>query len=472
MKKTKQILTVENFLYIFILICPVLDILSFTFRNTLQVNWSPSTFLRPLIPAIIMVYLFFKKDKKFKIYSILIGLIYLIYGATHLYLFQFVKTGSSYSNVIHEAQYIINYTFMILNLIVFIYTFYNKDKNKLKKCIFISSYIYVISIFIAILTGTSSHTYMVEKMGYKGWFESGNSISAILILSMFVWMNLIKENKYKIPVLILFVLTGLLTTTLIGTRVALLGFILVVGVFVLIEVLFNIIKSKKVPVKYIVAGCAGLLIIGIVIIVLGSNTLKRRQLLQSEGYQIIDEQTGKISAITGDLLEIKRQIENNEFEPCYMGDAEKQSILDLYNISTKLNLTHTQMRLNQLIYNAVLVKNQANLGLVLFGNGYMANFRELVLEMEIPAFLFNFGIIGFILYFIPFAVFLIYTIWKGIKNIKQIDTEYIMLAAGCGLTFVLAVMSGYIFFNMSTVTILIVIICLLLQKVNSFRKEN
>lgn len=45
----------------------------------------------------------------------------------------------------------------------------------------------------------------------------------------------------------------------------------------------------------------------------------------------------------------------------------------------------------------------------------MANFRELVLEMEIPAFLFNFGLFGFTLYFVPFLSIFIYGIYFALN---------------------------------------------------------
>ena len=120
------------------------------------------------------------------------------------------------------------------------------------------------------------------------------------------------------------------------------------------------------------------------------------------------------------------------------------------------------MRKQQLIYNAFLLKNQANPLLILFGNGYMANYRELVLEMEIPAFLFNFGILGFILYFVPFMTIFIWALCYALKNIKEIDSETILLLSALFISFALAFLSGYTFFNASTM-IVIVVICTLLE---------
>lgn len=202
--KTKKF-TIENILCAFIILCPILDIVSFLFRNAFNTNISPSTFIRPIIPAMVIIYLFFKENKKFKRNVFIIGIIYLIYGIIHLYVFNSLRTQSSYGNLTHEAQYLINYSYMILNLFIYIYVFKDRNTKKLRNSVIISISIYIISIFISILTNTSSSTY-IEGIGKKGWFESGNSIGTILILSLFIYMPLIRNKKYRkiiIPLIIL-----------------------------------------------------------------------------------------------------------------------------------------------------------------------------------------------------------------------------------------------------------------------------
>ena len=70
------------------------------------------------------------KENKYRFKLFLIGLIYLIYGCIHLYLYKGLLNESSFGTVYHEAQYIINYTFNIIMFIVFYYGF---DKYKLNK---------------------------------------------------------------------------------------------------------------------------------------------------------------------------------------------------------------------------------------------------------------------------------------------------------------------------------------------------
>lgn len=466
-EKIKQKINLENILCLFIVICPILDMLSFIFRNIFNTSISPSTILRPIIPIAIILYIFFKDKIKLKL--IFVACIYTIYGVVHLIVFNLTKTGWAYSGLAHELQYIINYSFMILNLFIYVYVFKNKDDTNLKKSILISQIIYIVSIFISILTNTSSATYDEAQIGYKGWFESGNSISSILILGMFITLSLIKEKKYKNLVIVITTLIGIYLTTLIGTRVGLYGFVLVIFIYAAQEISVSIFKKVQLNKKIIIGCLVTLCIVVIGVGLVGSKTLERRRMLQEIEKDIVDEKTMEEAHITGDLLQIINNIKNNSLEKGYMSNAEIASLQNLYEFANKYNVTNNDYRTQQLVYNTFLVLNQSNFGLILFGNGYISNFYELVLEMEIPAFLFNFGIIGFLLFFIPFLTILLYAIYNGLKNIKKLDSEYIMYTAGLFCSFALAFLSGYTFFNTSSMIIIIVTCVLLINKVNNIK---
>lgn len=461
----KNKLKIENILCVFIIICPILDMISFLYRNVFGTNFSPSTITRPIIPVIVILYLFFKKDKKFKLYSCLAVVVYGIYALVHLYLFTKVKTGMSYSNEIHELQYLVNYTFMVLNLFLYTYIFKTSNAENLKKSVVIAVGIYIVSIFLAIFTGTSSNTY-IEGMGYKGWFESGNSISAILLLSMFIYLPYIKDKKYRKIVIPILILVGIFLCLLIGTRAGLFGFILVISLYVAIEIIYNIIKNKKINKKFVFGGIGAVAIIIIAIAIFGSNTIQRRNHLKEIEGDIVDEEQQGNSHITGSLLEIKEKIEDGTIEEDYMSEEQKESIIELYNIANELKVKNNDQRMQQLIYNLVLAKNQKSPLLILFGNGYMANYRELVFEMEVLAILINFGLVGFALYLGPFVAILILGLFKGIKNRKQIDDEYVFLLFGAAFAFALSLFSGYTFFNSSTMMIIIVLNTVLCSKIN------
>lgn len=471
MKKLKvEEINLETLLCIFIVACPILDMASFLFRNAFGTNFSPSTIIRPVISIVCILYIFIKEKYKGKMIGV--AAVYGIYAIAHLAIFRTLQNGASYSGVLHEAQYLVNYSFMILNLFLYFYVFRNTNGERLKTSILISSFIYISCIFLAIFTGTSSPTYIEEGIGQKGWFESGNSLGAILILVLFILLEMLKEKKYRVLTIITIALIGIFLTTQIGTRVGLFGFVLVVGLFLVVEIIMSLYQKSGINKKIITGGILGMTVVIAAIGVLGSNTLQRRKHLENMESTIMDETTGKPAHVTGDLMEMAKQIEKQTIPEGYLSEAQKKSIWELYEIANKYEIENTDQRMQELVYHLCLVKNQKNLLLMLVGNGYMVHFRELILEMEIPAFLFNFGILGFILYFIPFLFVLLYGFYMGIKNRIQIDANYLMLLLGSGFTFALSFFSGYTFFNSSTMMVIIVIDTLLMIKCQEWRKEE
>lgn len=460
----KEKLNLENLLCLIIILCPILDIASFLFRSFFETNFSPSTFIRPILPIIVILILFLKEKIKLKL--ILVALIYAMYAIIHLWLFNNIKTGSSFGGIINELQFIVNYSFMILNLFIYIYIFKDKPKDKLKRSVLITISIYIISIWLSIITNTSTSTY-IEGIGYKGWFETGNSIGAILILSMFIIFTMIKERKYRYWAVSIVILVGIYTTLMLGTRVGLFGFICVLFLYGLSELLASILKHIQLNKNVLIISISVIIIVVIGVTAFGSNTLKRRQHLEE-----VQQSGQEVTHISNALLGIKEKIEKNELEEGYMSEANKKSIMDLYNFANKYQIANNDMRAQQLIYNIYLVKNQSNIMLLLFGNGFQANFNELILEMEIPAFLLNFGILGFILYFVPLLSIFIYGLFVGIKNRHKLNAEYMMNLFGLFFSFAFSFLSGYTFFNSSSMIIVIVLSTLLIINTKELNNKN
>lgn len=471
MTNIKKKITLENILCLFIIICPILDMASFLFRNYFSTSISPSTIIRPIIPIVLIIYIFFKD--KIKIKLIVVAVIYGIYALIHIYLFNVLKTEISYGTITHELQYIINYSFMILNLFLYVYVFYKKETStkKIKKSVLISMCIYIISIYLSIFTNTASSTY-VEEIGIKGWFESGNSISAILILAMFILYTMVKDTKYNKIAIAVILFTGVYLMTMIGTRVGLYGFIVVTAVYMCSEIVIGIKNKIHLNKKVIIIStCIATILLGLISIK-GSNTLKRRKFLQNEQTDLIDVSTGQPAHVTLDIVDLKEKIKQGNMPHEVMAQPDQKAIIELYDYANEHGIAGTDRRTQQLVYNYYKLLNQKDIKTVLFGNGYLSNYAELTLEMEIPAFLLNYGVCGFVLFFIPFLIIALYSTYIGMKNIKQIDAEYLTLLAGAYFTFVISFLTGCTFFNSSTTIIIITIDTLLLNKTYSMKTNN
>lgn len=462
--KKKNKFKIEYFLYIFVIISPFLDVLSFLFREWFpNASISPSTILRPLIPLILLVYVFFK-DKDVRKLLLIMGFIYVIYGGIHLYLYKGLVTGISYGSVVSEAQYIINYTYMIFVLFLYLY-FYKKDGLPyLKNSLFIALSCYIGLIYVAILTGTSYTTYL-EGMGYRGWFLSGNSVGTILIILLIALFNDLIKSK-KIIKYIILLLTGIYLVFLLGTRTGLFGFFLCIGGYVGIWGFLKIFKDKKIDIKKTMIVLISLIVLVIIVLSVGTESLERRKHLKNESIGIIDINTMEVGHTTGDTGVIVNQIKNNNVPDEYMSEAQKKSYLDMYEYANEHKILATDTRRQQLIYHINLIKNQKNIFYILFGNGYLANYGEMTLEMEILAILFNFGIVGFILFLLPFISLFFYLSWKIFKKKKYNIDNMMMLFSVC-LAFVLSFMAGYVFFSVSCVLMIICILVLLLKEVET-----
>ena len=501
-KEKKKIFTLANVLCLFVIISPLLDIASFLFRNKFNTSFSISTFIRPIIPVIMSFIIFFIVKGKDKLKLLAIFAIYVAYGLIHLYTTSKSLSGWSYGDVKAEMQYVLNFTFLIVYLVIFYIVFikfgYTKkeenkqvkediskydsksqkvdvnknltsyeltDIEKLRKCFVISMFIYVVSIFIAILTKTSSYTYPETMLGYKGWIESGNSLSAILILSMFIVIEEIKAKNiaWKIFSIITMVMTAAYLATLIGTRTGILGVILVVGLFIATEILFS--RNKKIIIAGIIVMIMGCVFVGVI----GSKTLERRKEVNDMQNEIFDNVTGEPGCLTGDLLVIKNQILNNEVEDGYMQESQKKALIRTYEYCKAHNVKGTDSRKQQLVYNYYLVLEQKNPLMILFGNGFEQNFRELVMENEFASFAFNFGIIGFILCAGALLALLIYAFIFAIKNIKRLNQRYVMMWCALALTYLLSWMSGYIFFATSNMCVIVSLAVILINEIKKIK---
>ena len=83
MKKFK----IEYLTYIFIILSPFLDVIGCLFRDWFpDASISPATVLRPIIPLILLCYIFFK-DRNLRKYLIISAIILIIYGGIHLLIY-------------------------------------------------------------------------------------------------------------------------------------------------------------------------------------------------------------------------------------------------------------------------------------------------------------------------------------------------------------------------------------------------
>lgn len=463
----KRLCTKENFLYLFILISPFLDLCSSLCKLD---NYSISLILRPIIPCALLTYIYITDKSARKVLTIG-GAIYLTYMVIHLLLYRNLITDYSYGGISYEASYVANYTYLIFTLYLFIYVFKKIDTSNLKKYFLIYVIVYITSIYLAILTKTSFPTY-IEGYGYRGWFNTGGAVGSILIGSLFILLPYLFGNKDKLIwkfILITSIIFYLVF--LIGTRTGMFGSLISLGSYFGIWLISLIVNSKKMNKKMFIIGILifATLISGIT--VFGSNTLERRKHLENIDGKVPDGSSDETIYMAYDLVKLKEQIENGEISSDMMTKEEKEAILKLDNYSRNSKLSSTDQRKQQLIYHHYLYNLQDNILLKLFGNGYLTNIGMLTLEMEIIALFYNFGILGLLLFMGPFFAIFIYGIIKGAKSLKKTDISYWMTILGCFMTYVISVLAGHTYFNASVMIVIIILHTLLYINASHLKGE-
>ena len=204
------------------------------------------------------------------------------------------------------------------SIYIYVFDYKSEGKNlsisKLKKSVLTSLTIYIITMYLTLITNTSSFTYAEEKIGYKGWFESGNSIGTIMVLSLFIVVPTIRTERKKIIKawkIIVVLLVGIYLCALLGTRTGMFGYIIVMISYLILVVMYKLIKNKKLNKKNIILCVICFVNIAILVITIGSETLERRKQLNERRQEIQDDMTSKTAHVTGDIVKIVKKIKNN-----------------------------------------------------------------------------------------------------------------------------------------------------------------
>ena len=211
----------NKFVYLFLLLSPVLDALTAIFKKSFDLPFSIGTIIRGLFFLLVLVWLI-KNYKNKKI--LMIFLLYVFLAV--LYYFGLYK-----NNLLNEVSNIF-YIFYLPILMMF-FSKYNNDKinDKLILKIYL---IYLSLIIIPYIFGVGynlSESY-VNKQGYFGLFYGGNELSATLLILGIIALNYVnKSNNYLLKIITyaeLFICIFLIgTKTLyIGTFITLLYFLI------------------------------------------------------------------------------------------------------------------------------------------------------------------------------------------------------------------------------------------------------
>lgn len=161
-----------------------------------------------------------------------------------------------------------------------------------------------------------------------------------------------------------------------------------------------------------------------------------------------------------------------------LSERDKKNIVEFVDTLNK-NEVLTKIKVNDLrkmqeIYAKIEWKNDKNLMIKLFGNTSLKKQGELILEKELLGYYYNFGIIGSILYILPYIILTTYIIYLGFrrKSIKYINSNYINYLYLIILTFGLSYNMGSVFHSTNASLLFAIVIVSALNNINIINSKS
>ncbi|MGR5902865.1 O-antigen ligase family protein [Bacillus cereus] len=456
----------ERFLLFFIILQPVLDLLTSLSITLLKSNATVGILVRFLIMAVGGIYILIqakeKENRKFLIYLILLAGVLGI-GFINNKLVKDPIVLSEEVKFVAKALYI----YIMLGSYILALKSLKKTVNisdKVRNSIVYSTLIINAIMVISISTSTDFGSYEWMKVGSRGWFYAGNELGSILaIIFPIVVLYSIQKTKswkhilYWIPSLLM-----IYSLIQVGTKVGMgsIGATLAAAIgIIVLQLLFD----RKNPNKKSLALNA---VIAIVLLAGVVGTFKQTPLAQNMGIhnnylseQNVAQQGQKEKEIKEKLKKEQELKEKEENHHKVEKPEEKAKIEE----EVKKELEKEQKKENQenLIFSGRQVYEErhkqffkeAPMSQKLLGMGYAGNFKyneqkqpdPKLIEMDFHDWFYDFGIIGFVLLMIPFIYYGLRILLAFATRFKDIfNIKYGMISASLLLALGIAYIAGHI----------------------------
>ncbi|MBQ8535453.1 MAG: O-antigen ligase family protein [Bacilli bacterium] len=400
---------------IFVLLGPILDLITGLCLHTLGINLTLGIIVRVLFLVFIcIITLFTFKKKNVLIPYLIIGLYFILYTIGMLV---FKDT-----NLFTEIQNLVK-VFYFPILLVSIYSI--KDEIRISNLtLFTVMFTYLILIFIPTLLNLGYDTYEIAKVGTLGFFNSANEISGIISLLTPTMLIVLFSSKNIIPKLVL-ALIYIVVILMVGTKTPILALGITIGISVL-YLWIKSIKAKKYKNVFISLFAVIILGISLILVIPKTNFYKN----------------------------IKIHLDYLELDSITEVFTDKE-LVDHFIFSSRLKF----------LDNKAALYNKSNTYLKIFGIGYLKNYKATkMIEMDYFDILFSHGIVGFIIFFgitVPILV-------KIVREKRKVDYEYVMNFTSLLLIIILAFFTGHII-TAPSVSLLSIILLLTL---NTPKKKN
>ena len=469
--------------FIFILLQPVFDLLSFlNIRGYITIGIS--TFAKPLIAGFINLALMLVYKKQLWRCGITYGC-YLALIIVHTFLLVGIEIETPV--ILHEIRFMINILYFLVcyhDLRILCDEAPQKEafSSQLKTVLVITFGIYILLFLLAVVTGTSGMTYEYSdayKTGFKGWMDSGQIFGhALCICLPFITAFLLNNKSNKKWVRLLCKISIVLPLTvlcLIGTKVSYYIAILVLVAQIVLELFFAI--RKKGPVHFINAGiclvCAVACVLVYPVTPVKHNTDINNSVLSAEigGEALVDLVEKEKDKHKHNLPEKNDDETPND----NLSEREKNAqwtyraleVLEQKYADGELH--PADMRNRQLIFNFEKFKH-ADFKYKLFGIGYVMN-GDMAIERDVLCMFFSFGIVGFIIVLLRPVLIWGKAAFTLLRRLLKSDIHTLCLFEGFSMFFFISWYAGATFIYTNFSIFLAIIMCLLTYSIDKLNAE-
>ncbi|WP_459502830.1 O-antigen ligase family protein [Bacillus sp. C1] len=425
----------ENFLLIFILLQPILDLLTSFCIIVLKIDTTIGVITRLFVMALGGIYILLqareKEKRKYIIYLLIVGIVLTVGFVNN----KFVKNPIILGE---EVKFIAKSLYPLIMLTCYIFAFKSlKNKvntySKMKNYIVYAALIINAVMVISIATGTDYNSYTWLKIGSRGWFYAGNELGSILavicpivILYSIEKTTSIAKSYFWIPsLLIIFSLFA------VGTKVgfgAIFGTMIVAVFMCYVQAFFQRKDRNKKP--YLLNGIiATVVFAGILAYTPFSPFLKNmgfhfQFIEQQQEVKVAEEKKEEKVQQAPSVTEKKKEIEKQEETQAliFSGREEFQKMYEDHYA-------------------------EAPTSQKLFGMGYAGNFKgePKLIERDFHDWFYAFGMIGFGLMLIPFVYFGLKILFILVTRFKEVFTvKYGLLATALALGLGIAFIAGHV----------------------------
>lgn len=405
----------KNFNYIlaiFILIQPILDLITGIAIHKYNINLTLGIIIRMLFLIFVMIITTFIYKKRKNIIYYLVFVIYAFFYLLGIIFFK-EKIG-----LFSELQGLLRVFYFPL-LLISLYSI--KDNIRISKMtLVVSLFMYLLFIFVPNSLNIGFKSYQITKSGTLGFFNSANEISGIISILTPIMVIVFKENKNFLLIFLMSVLYLVVILT-IGTKTPLLSFCITI----LSAILWLWIRSiKKKNYKVIFASLIAILTLSVGIISILPKTNFYKNIKVHMNYLKVD-----------DLADV----------------LEKPRLIDHFIFSQRLTFLDKKQALYE----------KASPYQKLFGIGYLKGKKVAkAVEMDYFDIFYSHGLVGCLIFFIAY----VYVLINILKNRKKLNFSQYMLYISLILIIFLSLFTGHIITAPSVSIIVIMIIIMLENK--------